>query len=54
MTYTDTNYATQYIYLYTAVQRKNYVSCCMHTHLGWQECALKENGLGCMKTKNLI
>jgi hypothetical protein len=26
----------------------------MHTSLGWQECALKGNGLACMETKNLI
>jgi hypothetical protein len=27
---------------------------CMHTNLGWQECAMKGNRLTCMETKNLI
>jgi hypothetical protein len=33
---------------------KNLVSCCMCTNLGCQECVLRENGLICMETKNLI
>jgi hypothetical protein len=32
--------------------RKNLFS--MRTNLGWQECAMKENGLACMETKKIL
>jgi hypothetical protein len=52
MTYTDTNYATRYRYLCTAVQREK-IYFLLHAHkFRMIECALKGNGLGCMETKN--
>jgi hypothetical protein len=54
MIYTDTNYAIRHRYLCNVAHRLENLFTTACTNLGCQECALKETGLTCMKTKNLI